>query len=92
MNKLGFFIDSLMAGALVFSGGTAMADDLDCFDGSCGGSTGIPECPAGLDEIFWITYANNDANVNEDCTTVVSCTNLNKMTEVAVDCRFFPWL
>jgi hypothetical protein len=89
MNKLGFFIGSLMTGAFVFSGGTAMADDLDCFDGSCGGSTGIPECPAGLDEIFWITYANNDANVNEDCTTVVSCTNLNKMTDVAVDCRFF---
>jgi hypothetical protein len=89
MNKLGFFIGSLMAGAFVYSGGTAPADDLDCFDGSCGGSTGIPECPAGLNEIFWITYANNDANVNEDCTTVVSCTNFDKKKDVAVDCRFF---
>jgi hypothetical protein len=89
MKNLPFLIGSLMAGAFVFSGGTALADDLDCFDGSCGGSTGIPECPAGSEEIFWITYANNDANVNEDCTTVVSCTNFNKTKDVAVDCRFF---
>ena len=34
-------------------------------------------------------YANNDANVNKDCTTVVSCTNFNKRKDVTVDCRFF---
>ena len=87
--KLLFFIGILMAGVLVFSYGAALADDLDCFDGSCGGSKGLPKCPAGSKEIFWITYANNDANVNEDCTTVVSCTNFNKRKDVAVDCRFF---
>jgi hypothetical protein len=89
MKKLPFFVGSLMAGVFLFSGGTALADDLDCFDGSCGGSAGIPECPPGSKEIFWITYANNDANVNQDCTTVVSCTNFNKNEDVAVDCRFF---
>jgi hypothetical protein len=89
MKKLPFLIGSLMAGAFVFSGGTTPADDLDCFDGSCGGSTGIPECPTGSKEIFWITYANNDANVNEDCTTVVSCTNFDERKDVAVNCRFF---
>jgi hypothetical protein len=86
MKQLPFLIGSLMAGAFVFSGETALADGLDCFDGSCGGSSGIPECAAGSEEIFWITYANNDANVNEDC---ISCTNLDKSKDVAVDCRLF---
>jgi hypothetical protein len=89
MKKLPLLIGGLMAGACIFSDGTALADDLDCFDGSCRGSTGIPMCPTASEEIFWITYANNDANVNQDCTTVVSCTNFNKRKDVAVDCRFF---
>ncbi len=52
-------------------------------------SGGTALCPAGSEEIFWITYANNDANVNQDCTTVVSCTNFNERKNVAVNCRFF---
>ncbi len=89
IKKLLFFMAILTAGVFVFSGGTALADDLDCFDGSCGGSKELPKCPAGSEELFWITYANSDANVNEDCTTVVSCTNFNEKKDVAVDCRFF---
>ncbi len=89
MKRLLFFVGILMAGVFGFSGGTALADDLDCFDGSCWGSKGIPKCPDGSRAIYWITYANNDANVNQDCTTVVSCTNFNERKAVAVDCRFF---
>ncbi len=89
MKKLLFFIGILTAGVFVFSGGTALAGDLDCLDGSCRGSKGIPKCPVGSEELFCITYANNDANVNEDCTTVVSCTNFNERKNVAVNCRFF---
>ena len=89
MQTLRLVVGILMAGVFVFSGGMALADDLDCFDGSCGGSKGIPKCPDGSREIFWVTYANNDANVSADCTTVVSCTNFDTRKNVAVDCRFF---
>ena len=89
MKKLLSSISVLVVGVLIFSSSAVLADDLDCFDGSCEGSTGIPRCPDGSKEIFWVTYANNDANVHEDCTTVVSCTNLSSSRDVAVDCRFF---
>ncbi len=87
--KKNLLLGILTAGIFVFSGGVALADDLDCFDGSCGGSKGIPKCPDGSKEVFWVTYANNDANVGKNCTTVASCTNFNKNKAVAVDCRFF---
>jgi hypothetical protein len=74
--------------ATVFVSGVTLAQDADCFDGSCGGSKGIPQCAEGFNEAFLVTYANNDADVAESCTTVVSCTNLDER-EVTVDCRFF---
>jgi hypothetical protein len=45
MKKLPFLIGSLMAGAFVFSGGTTPADDLDCFDGSCGAAPASQSVP-----------------------------------------------
>ena len=40
--KKNLLLGILAASVFVFSGGAALSDDLDCFDGSCGGSKGIP--------------------------------------------------
>ena len=80
----------VMAGIGIFTGGTLRAQVLnaDCFDGSCGGSSGIPQCPEGFDGVGFVLYANSKANATEDCETVVSCTNLGKKP-VKISCRFF---
>ena len=62
--------------------------DADCFSGLCGGQPGIPECPDGFEEVGFLAYANNRANLTEDCVTVVTCTNFSRKQTV-LDCRFF---
>ena len=62
--------------------------DADCFSGDCLGQPGIPECPDDFDEVGFVAYANNRANISEDCVTVVSCTNFGRKQTV-LDCRFY---
>ena len=66
----------------------AQVEDADCFDGTCGGSKGIPKCPEGYGEVGFVLYANSKADAMGNCETVVSCTNLGRRT-VDVSCRFY---
>jgi hypothetical protein len=61
-------------------------------DGSIGpetrsfGVVGLPDCPEGETEVFFVTYARDDTETS--CATVVSCTNLDSSPH-AVTCQFF---
>ncbi len=66
----------------------AQVVDADCFDGTCNGTPGIPACADGYEEVGFVTYANHHANADEDCVTVISCTNFNH-DPIVIDCRFY---
>ena len=46
----------LMACAWMLNDGTGQAQilDADCFSGDCEGRKGIPQCPAGFDEVGFV--------------------------------------
>jgi hypothetical protein len=50
------------------------------------GVVGLPDCPAGETEVFFVTYARDDTETS--CATVLSCTNLDEAAH-AVTCQFF---
>ena len=89
MRRSHSFVGLLTAVLVSCLAGTALAQALpDCFDGLCGGSKGIPQCPQGFKEVGFVTYANHHANQTKDCVTAVSCTNFNEST-VELSCRFY---
>jgi hypothetical protein len=77
----------VLACAIHATPASAQVLDADCFAGSCGGSKGVPVCPAGYEEVGLVLYANSKADANGTCETVVSCTNVGR-SPVEVECRF----
>ena len=66
----------------------AQVADADCFSGACNGAPGFPECPDHFAEVGFVAYANNRADFEEKCVTVVSCTNFSA-APTRLDCRFY---
>ncbi len=81
---------ALFAALLVMAPGGAWAQvfDADCFGGTCGGTKGVPQCPAGFQEAGFVLYAQSKANAAGDCETVVSCTNFSAKP-IDISCRFY---
>lgn len=86
--RRGFMMILSVVFFFVTAKGWAQVPDADCFSGACNGTAGIPECPDEFDEVGFVTYANNRADIDGECVTIVSCTNFSE-EPTRLDCRFY---